>query len=63
MDLAQLAQFCASLNARHAINLDGGRSSQLSWKLPNQNFINVSGGQTATQSYLVGSIISLVKEN
>ena len=64
MDLSQLAQFCrVHLRARHAINLDGGGSSQITWKLPNQDFINISGGENATKSYLVGSIISLVKEN
>ena len=64
MDLSQLAQFCRNhLRARYAINLDGGGSSQITWKLPNQDFINITGGREATKSYLVGSIISLVKDN
>jgi hypothetical protein len=63
MDLSQLAEFCrVYLRARHAINLDGGNSSQITWKLPNQDFINITGGAEATKSYLVGSIISLVKD-
>jgi exopolysaccharide biosynthesis protein len=63
MDLSQLAEFCrVFLHARHAINLDGGNSSQITWKLPNQDFINITGGAEATKSYLVGSIISLVKD-
>jgi hypothetical protein len=63
MDLSQLAQFCrVHLRARHAINLDGGGSSQITWKLPNQDFINITGGAEASKSYLVGSIISLVKD-
>jgi len=63
MDLAQLAQFCRNyLTARFAINLDGGGSSQITWKMFNQNYINIAGGQSATHSYLVGSILSLVKD-
>jgi hypothetical protein len=62
MDLSQLAQFCKNyLNAKHAINLDGGRSSQITWKEPNKNFVNIEGG--VDNGYVIGSVIALTKEN
>lgn len=61
MDLVQLAQFCKNgLNAKYAINLDGGQSSQIVWKKENHDYIVLSGGMDF--AYPVGSIIAFVKE-
>lgn len=58
MDLSQLAQFCKTLGAKYAINLDGGRSSQLIWKASTDDFITISHTEVA---YPVGSILSFIK--
>ena len=58
MDCAQLAQLCLRLGARDAINLDGGRSSQLVWREPGAEIISVA---KYTNAYPVGNILSFCK--
>jgi exopolysaccharide biosynthesis protein len=60
MDLSQLAQLCVHLGAASAINLDGGRSSQLMWKKPGEEVIYQPNPSTA-QAYPIGTIISYTK--
>lgn len=60
MDLAQLTELCLHHGAKYAINLDGGRSSQMLWKNSNKNII-YQPNYYASHSYPVGSIISFVK--
>ena len=61
MSVLELANVCKRLGATHAINLDGGGSSQLVWRSPGETVI----GQTNPDhdfAYPVGNIISFVKE-
>jgi hypothetical protein len=61
MHLLELAHLCKNIGATHAINLDGGGSSQLVWRSPGETII----GQTNPDhnfEYPVGNIISFVKE-
>ena len=58
VDCAQLAQICSRLGAVDAVNLDGGRSSQLTWRAPGSNVVSVSNH---TNAYPVGNIISFCK--
>lgn len=60
MDLAQLAQFCAFNDGKFAINLDGGRSSQMYYKKPNSKLI-YGENPNHDNAYNIGSIISYVK--
>jgi exopolysaccharide biosynthesis protein len=59
VDCSQLAQICKALGMVKAINLDGGRSSQLVWRAPGSNEISI--GSSHTDGYPVGSIISFCK--
>lgn len=62
VSLTELSELCVKLGAVYAINLDGGGSSQLVWKLPGDTVI----GQTNPDhdfEYPVGNIISFVKES
>lgn len=59
VDCSQLAQICKALDMVKAINLDGGRSSQLVWRAPGSNEISISSSHT--DGYPVGSIISFCK--
>jgi hypothetical protein len=61
MDLVQLAKICQNLGAVQAINLDGGGSSQMIWKDPNKNVIEMCDPRDAV-TYPIGSIISYVFE-
>lgn len=58
MDLSQLADLCIKYGAVTAMNLDGGRSSQLMWKdegvIYQTNTVNMS-------AYPVGTIISFTR--
>lgn len=60
MDFVQLAQLMTALGAYNAVNLDGGRSSQITWRKPGENIINIDSHHT-TGAYPVGNIISYVK--
>lgn len=60
LDLSQLAQLCKQYNAKHAINLDGGRSSQLMWK-DNNKIYEAASHESLLSSYPVGTIISCTK--
>jgi hypothetical protein len=60
LDLAQLAQLCKDLGAKHAINLDGGRSSQLMWK-HNDKIYEAGSDDNLMNAYPVGTIISFTK--
>jgi hypothetical protein len=61
MDLSQLAEYCKDvLNAEYAINFDGGESSKICWKSPNNDYVNITGNNKE-KSYLVGNVISFVK--
>lgn len=60
MDLSQLAELCLKLNAKKAINLDGGRSSQMVWRRPDDDKINISNTDRMN-TYPVGTIISYTK--
>lgn len=62
MDFVQLAQLMTALGAYNAVNLDGGRSSQITWRKPGENIINIDSHHT-TGAYPVGNIISYVKRN
>ena len=59
MDASQLAQLCVSLDAVWAINMDGGRSSQITWRAPNSDIISVD---KYTNAYPVGTIISFCRK-
>jgi hypothetical protein len=61
LDLSQLADLCKYYGARFAINLDGGRSSQMLWKKQGQEIIYQTNSYN-TNSYPVGSIISYIKQ-
>jgi exopolysaccharide biosynthesis protein len=61
LDLSQLADLCKYHGARFAINLDGGRSSQMLWKKQGQEIIYQTNSFN-TNSYPVGSIISYIKQ-
>ncbi len=60
VDCSQLAQICMTLGASFAINLDGGRSSQLAWRQPGENIISLA---KYTTGYPVGNILSYSKNN
>lgn len=61
MDLVQLAQFARSrLNAKYAINLDGGRSSRMSIRMPNDQAVYTMTEDMKTK-YPAGDILSLVR--
>lgn len=60
MDFIQMGELCTTLGIHNAINLDGGRSSQMCWKRTGDNTIYIAG--TSLNSYPVGGVISLVKE-
>jgi hypothetical protein len=62
MDFGQLIDLSESLNLKDAINLDGGKSSRITWKKPGTNIVNIAGGlESELSSYPVGTIISFVK--
>ena len=61
MDMAQLAELCRSQGVVDAINLDGGRSSQVMWRKPAENVI-IEAGPTIDAAYPVGSILSFIKK-
>ena len=61
MNLKQLAHYMWFLGSAYAINLDGGRSSQMMWKKPGESVIN-QAGTVSNQAYPIGSIISYVLE-
>lgn len=56
LDLIKIAQ---GLRAKHAINLDGGRSSNMAWRSPNDN--NVIGVTNRINAYPVGNILAVMK--
>lgn len=58
-DFLDLIEIARGLNAKHAINLDGGRSSNIAWKSPNSP--NVIGVSTQINSYPVGNILAVIK--
>jgi hypothetical protein len=58
--LVQLAEICQKLGAERAINLDGGMSSQLVWKIPGQKIIQQIN-PFHNFVYPVGSTISFLK--
>lgn len=60
LDLSQLADLCRYHGAHFAINLDGGRSSQMLWKKQGQEIIYNTNSYNS--SYPVGSIISYIKQ-
>ena len=60
VDCSQLAQLCMSLGAIFAINLDGGRSSQLAWRQPGENMISLA---KYTSGYPVGNLLSYSKSS
>ena len=69
MDLFQLAQQMVYFDAIIAINLDGGRSSQMMWKKQGESLINQAGpsyddtGHAGVSStYPVGNILSYISE-
>ena len=59
MDFVQMGILCQRLGIHNALNLDGGRSSQMCWKNPGDPTINVAG--ISLNSYPVGAVMSLVK--
>jgi hypothetical protein len=61
LDFSQLADLCLHHGAKFAINLDGGRSSQLLWKKQGEDLIHQSNLNNLI-SYPVGSVISFVLE-
>lgn len=58
VDCSQLAQICREAGMVNAINLDGGRSSQLVWREPGSNEISLA---SHSEGYPVGNIISYCK--
>jgi hypothetical protein len=51
----------------HAINLDGGRSSQMTWRAPGKNTISIAGEDTTpgvdrASAYPVGNILSFCRQ-
>lgn len=60
MDILQLQNTMLNLGCVNAINLDGGRSSQLMWRSPGEEVIR-QAGPTISTAYPVGNIISYVK--
>lgn len=57
LDLVEIAQ---QLGARNAINLDGGRSSNIVWRSPKDP--NTITASTYIESYPVGNILTLSKQ-
>jgi hypothetical protein len=57
-DLVELANLAYQMGAIRAINLDGGRSSNLAWHMEGDTNIYTTNRLT---SYVVGNIVSLVK--
>jgi len=68
VDMVQLAYVCQMLGCVDAINLDGGRSSRLTWKARNEDIINISSNLRSmnnsksgnAKAYEVGNVISFV---
>jgi exopolysaccharide biosynthesis protein len=69
MDLSQLTQFCHSYirklgngaRVKHAINLDGGTSSEMVWKAEGDSNINIYNPEHKL-TYHVGTILSYIKK-
>ncbi len=61
MDIIQLTELCQSIGAVHAINLDGGGSSNILWMNPSDGIIN-QPNHFRNFVYPVGNTISFVKE-
>jgi len=60
MDLSQLAKLCKDLGAKKALNLDGGLSSQLIWRVEGEEVVYQTNPDHDF-TYPVGNIISMVK--
>jgi len=60
MDFRQLGDICVAIGAQYAINLDGGTSSALVWKIPDDNVLYTSNPENI-KTYAIASIFSLVK--
>lgn len=59
LDLNQLSQLCLKLGANHAINLDGGMSSQMVWKNEGEDLISQTNPEHMF-SYPVGNVLSFI---
>jgi exopolysaccharide biosynthesis protein len=57
-DLVTLAQLAYQMGADKAINLDGGRSSNMAWRTPQSNEVYTTNRWS---SYVVGNIVALHK--
>ena len=62
MTMVELADFCRTrLECDWSLNLDGGTSSNLNWKLPNDDRI-YTADENASKTYRVGNILAYVLE-
>lgn len=56
IDLFDLAKMCKAMGAKHAINLDGGGSSQLTWKEKGNPL------SSSTYSYEMGNVVVVTND-
>lgn len=62
LDMADLAKLLHKLGATDAVNLDGGRSSKIAWRLESNPGVTWSFHKQALEPYVAGNVIGVVKE-
>ena len=62
MDVDTLAKVCIENGAIDAVCLDGGRSSNMAWRLKNQPDVIWSAVSTKLTSYPIGNLLAIIKE-